>query len=358
MSHNKRFVLVTGGAGYIGCVLVPMLLSRGYRVRVFDKLVFGDEGLFDVADQIEIVQGDVCEFDEGVLDDIDKVIHLAGLSNDPTADFNPEANIMINVEGTRNVAEACVRRKVGRFAFASSCSIYYSLNPYEGMLNEDSEISPTAPYSLSKKLAEELLGEMASPDFCPSYLRKGTIFGASPRMRYDLVINAFTRDAWEKGRLTVFAGGEMWRPLLDIQDAAEAYINVLELPADVVCNKGFNVLHKNYRILELAHWTKHVLRDKKNIEVDVLYQDGVPPRSYQVSGTRFRETFGYIPPRGIAQAVLKLWQRFEQNKCTDFGNPEYYNIAWLKLLTSMQGRLEGMGPVFPQRQSNVVRAVA
>ncbi len=347
MSKNKRSILVTGGAGYIGSVLVPMMLKRGYRVRVLDKLIFGADGLAEVSDRIEVVQGDVCAFDDGVLDDIDKVIHLAALSNDPTADFNPEANMLINVEGTRNVAEACVRRKVKRLVFASSCSIYYSMNPYDGILTEASEINPTAAYSLSKKRAENLLREAASPDFCPVFLRKGTVFGASPRMRYDLVVNAFARDAWDKGRLTVYAGGEMWRPLLHIEDAAEAYINSLELPAEVVRGQAFNVLHKNYRILELAHWTKYVLRDKKAVEVDVLYQDGVLPRSYQVSGEKFREAYGYTPPRGIAQSVLSLWQRFEKGVAVDFGNPEYYNIAWLKMLIAMQGRLAGMGHVLP-----------
>ncbi len=347
MSRNKRFVLVTGGAGYIGCVLVPMLLARGYRVRVFDKLVFGDEGLAPVSDQIEIVQGDVCSFDEGVLDDIDKIVHLAALSNDPTADFDPEASIAINVEGTRRIAHAALRRGIERMILASSCSIYYSENPYEGMLDEDSAISPGAPYSLSKKLAEQLLSEMASPDFCPVFLRKGTVFGASPRMRYDLVVNAFARAAWERSRLTVFAGGEMWRPLLAIEDAAEAYINALELPADLVRGRAFNVLHKNYRILELAHWCKHVLRNRRPVEVDVMYDDGVPPRSYQVTGARFAETFGYRPPRGITQTMHALWERFEGGVATDFDNPLYYNITWLRLLMRMEKRLEALRPVLP-----------
>jgi nucleoside-diphosphate-sugar epimerase len=347
MSRNKRFVLVTGGAGYIGCVLVPMLLARGYRVRVFDKLVFGDEGLGPFADQIEVVQGDVCELDEGVLDDIDKVVHLAALSNDPTADFDPEASIAINVEGTRNVAHAAVRRGVERMVLASSCSIYYSDDPYEGMLHEDSEIRPVAPYSLSKKLAEQLLREMASPDFCPIFLRKGTVFGASPRMRYDLVVNAFARAAWERSRLTVYAGGEMWRPLLAIEDAAEAYINALELPPDLVRGRAFNVLHKNYRILELAHWCKYVLREQRAVEVDVMYEDGVPPRSYQVTGSRFAETFGYTPARGITETLRDLWGRFERGICTDFDNPLYYNITWLRLLMRMEKRLEALRPVLP-----------
>lgn len=354
MSVNGRTVLVTGGAGYVGTTLVPLLLQRGYRVRVYDKMVFGADGLSEVKDRIEIVQGDVCEFDSGVMDDVDKVIHLAALSNDPTAEFAPTANHLINVEGTRNVANACLQRKVPRFVFASSCSIYFSLNPYDGMLNEDSEINPTAPYSLSKKNSELLLTEMASPEFCPIFLRKGTLFGASPRMRYDLVVNAFTRDAWEKGRLTVHAGGEMWRPLCHIQDACEAYINALELPDELVRAKAFNVLHKNYRILELAHWIKYVLRDKKHIEVDVMYADGVPPRSYQVSGERFHNVFGYSPHRGIAESAMNLWQRMEQGVAVDFNNPEYYNIIWLKLLTSMQSKLDAMGTVLPNEQTGFI----
>jgi nucleoside-diphosphate-sugar epimerase len=358
MSKNHRFVLVTGGAGYIGCVLVPKLLARGYRVRVLDKLIFGDEGLEPVAGQIELVQGDVTDFDEGVLEDIDKVIHLAALSNDPTANFSPEANMAINVEGTRRVALAAVRRRVPRFVLASSCSIYYSLDPYEGMLNEDSAIHPTAPYSLSKKLAEELLLELRSPEFCPVFLRKGTIFGCSPRMRFDLVVNAFAKAAFSTGRLKVNSGGEMWRPLLDIEDAAEAYINALELPPEIVSGRGFNVLHKNYRILELAHWCKHVLRDKRSIEVDVAYDDGIPPRSYQVSGARFGEAFGYTPARGITGALHRMWQRFEQGLDTDFDNPTYYNLTWLKLLTTMQSRLDLMGPVLPRKSLEAIRAVA
>jgi nucleoside-diphosphate-sugar epimerase len=246
------------------------------------------------------------------------------------------------------VALACIERKVRRFLFASSCSVYFSLNPYDGMLTEDSEINPTAGYSLSKKNAEILLNEMASPDFCPTHLRKGTLFGASPRMRYDLVVNAFLKDAWDKGRLSVFAGGEMWRPLLDVRDACEAYINLLDLPENLIRGRAFNVLHKNYRVLELAHWIKYVLRDKKRIEVDVFYQDGVPPRSYQVSGENFRSAFGYNPGRGIAQAAMELWSQMERGQFVDFGNPQYYNITWLRMLTVMQERLAQMGQVLPR----------
>jgi len=346
MDKNNKRVLVSGGAGYIGCVLVPALLRRGYKVRVFDKLIFGANGLDAVRDQIELIQGDICQFDANVLEDIDSVIHLAGLSNDPSAEYNPEANIRINVEGTRNVAEACVAKGIERFVFASSCSLYYSHNSYEGLLDENSEANPTAPYSLSKKKGEELLRDLASSTFCPVFLRKGTVFGFSPRMRYDLVVNTFVKDAWAKGCLTVNGGGEMWRPLVSVDDVADAYIKALELPREKAQSKAFNVLHKNYRILELAHWIKHVLRSQKDIDVDVQYSDSVSLRSYQVSGDLFRENFGYAPSRGISKAVLHLWDNFQQGIVTDFDNPEHYNIRWLTLLDNMQGRLQAMGSVF------------
>ena len=349
---KKECVLVTGGAGYIGCVLVPALLGAGYQVRVFDKLVFGADPLQITLEKlhqkVEVVQGDVCSFDDSVLDDITSVIHLAGLSNDPTSEFNPQANLAINVGGTKNIANACVTKKVNRFIFASSCSIYYSLSPYTGMLTEESEVNPTAPYSLSKKLAEEYLCSLKSPDFSPTFLRKGTIFGWSPRMRYDLVVNAFLKDSWQKGRVTVLNGGEVWRPLLNINDACEAYIKTLQMPIEKVSGQAFNVLHKNYRILELAHWLKHLLHDRKNIEVDVQYNTNVPPRSYQVSGDKFQETFGFTPWVGIGPEMAKIWDNFILGVATDFENPRYYNIKWLTQLLEVGKILNQIGSLFPQ----------
>ena len=349
----KEHILVTGGAGYIGCVMIPKLLDMGYRVRVFDKLIFGAEALQDTLgrEQIEIIQGDVCDFDDSVLDDITGVVHLAGLSNDPTADFNPAANLAINVGGTKNVSNACVAKKVPKFIFASSCSIYYSLNPYTGMLDEDSEMSPTAPYSLSKKLAEEHLLSLESPDFCPVFLRKGTIFGWSPKMRYDLVVNVFTRDAWQKGRLTVHNGGAMWRPLLNINDACDAYISVLQADNKQVSGQAYNLLHKNYRILELAHWMKHILRERKQIEVDVQYKSSVAPRSYQVSGDKFKETFGYAPSTGVSSEVLKMWEKIEDGTNVPLDNIRYYNIGWLTQLVETEKILKQIGKIFPSEEN-------
>lgn len=339
-------ILVTGGAGYIGSLLVRELLDRGRKVRVFDKLYFGKEGLGDCLNRIELVQGDIRDFNEEILDGVKEVIHLAALSNDPCSEFNTGANMEINYRGTEKLALACKKKGIKRFVFASSCSVYYTLDPNDELKNEDTAISPTAPYSLSKYKAEQALLSMADRDFCPVILRKGTVFGASPRMRYDLVVNTFVRDAYNLCRLTVAAGGEMWRPLLDIRDAVEAYVLCLTAPEEKVRGRIFNVAHKNYRVLELAHWVKEVLRPRRNIEVDVRYFPPAKSRSYRVSFSRLTETLGFEARRGIAQAVNEMWENVEDGKCADFDNPKYYNIKWMCLLDEMESRLREIGRIF------------
>src|SRR5213596_4048501 len=236
-------ILVTGGAGYIGCVAVRQLLDKGEAVRVFDKLYFGDEGLAAVADKIDLVQGDLRTLDPAVLDGCNAVLHLAGLSNDPTAEFNPKANQDINTRGTEVLADACKRRGVKRFIFASTCSIY-DLGFYapDFLRDEDSEVRPRAAYAVSNYDAERILLKMADENFCPVILRQGTVYGWSPRMRYDLVVNTFVKDALSTGRITIHYGGEMWRPLVDIRDVARAYVAAIEAPEDAVRGQVFNII--------------------------------------------------------------------------------------------------------------------
>ncbi len=339
-------ILVTGGAGYIGSLLVRELVERGEKVRVFDKLYFGKDSLSEVLGRIELVQGDIREFKDSVLDGVESVVHLAALSNDPCAEYNTEANLEINYRGAENLALACKRKGIRRFVFASSCSIYYTLDPDDELKTEETPIAPTAPYSLSKRKAEEALLALADADFCPVILRKGTVFGYSPRMRYDLVVNTFTRDAFEGGRLTVAGGGEMWRPLLDIKDAVEAYLLALSAPEDKVRGRIYNVAHKNYRILELAHWVKEVLRPRRCIEVDVRYFPPVKLRSYRVSLGKIRDELGFEARRGIAHSVNEMWEIVESGKCNDFQNPHYYNIRWMCLLHEMEQRLKEIGRIF------------
>jgi len=339
-------ILVTGGAGYIGSVLVPELLNRGEKVRVFDKLYFGKESLNEVINRIELVQGDIREFDARVLDGVTGVIHLAALSNDPCSEYNPKANLEVNYQATEKLAKLCKQKGIKRFVYASSCSIYYTLDPHDDLKDEETPVDPTAPYSLSKFLSEKALKALADDNFCPVMLRKGTVFGQSPRMRYDLVVNAFVKDAFSKGRLTVNAGGEMWRPLLDIKDAVEAYIQCLKAHEDKVRGQVFNIVHKNYRVLELAHWTKEVLKAQKSIEVDVKYFPPTASRSYRVSFDKIKGAIGFEAKRGIAQAANEMWEEIASGSMCDLNDHKYYNIKWMCLLEEMQEKLGAIGRGF------------
>ncbi len=244
-------LLVTGGAGYIGSVLVRLLIERGHQVRVLDRLYWGRGPLAAVAERVEIVHGDVRHLPEGTLDGVDGVVHLAGLSNDPTAEYNPAANWEMNAIATEQLALACIRRGVRRFVLGSSCSIYDGL-PTDEVLDETAEVRPQGAYATSKRWAEQRLIELAGAGLTPVILRQGTVYGYSPRMRYDLVVNTFVKDALVHGRLFLHGGGWMWRPLVDVRDAAQTYLRVLEAPEAQVASQIFNVVHDNYQIRQLA----------------------------------------------------------------------------------------------------------
>lgn len=339
-------ILVTGGAGYIGCIAVRQLLDKGEAVRVYDKLYFGDEGLAEVRDTIELVQGDIRSFDPAVLDGCDAVLHLAGLSNDPTAEFNPKANEEINTHGTEVVATACKTAGIKRFINASTCSIY-DLGFYapDFLRDEESEVKPRAAYAVSNYEAERILLAMADDRFCPVILRQGTVYGWSPRMRYDLVVNTFMRDAIGKGSLTVHAGGEMWRPLVDVTDLCRVYIACVEAPDEKVHGKIFNVVGKNYRILELAHWVREALKPVKKVEIEVDYTT-YKTRSYRVSGERIQSVLGVKPLVGVKESVEQMLRQVEEYKQMDLYNPRYYNIEWMTLLSDMESTLKRIGGVF------------
>ncbi len=334
-------ILVTGGAGYIGCRLVPALLASGHTVRVVDKLQFGDEGLAPCRDRIDLVPGDVRQIGSEVLAGVDAVVHLAGLSNDPTAEFNPDANKSMNLDATVRLGKLAKRHGVRRFVFASSCSIYYTLTPDDELRGEDFPVDPQAPYSWSKRQAEIGLMDLADRDFCPVALRKGTVYGQSPRMRYDLVVNTFTRDAYAKRRLTLHAGGRMWRPMLHIDDAVAAYQAVLGADESLLGGQVFNVLSNNTSVLKLAHEVRRTLEGHKGIRLDLDIQQVGVSRSYRVDGRRFREVIGFEPRHQLNSAVDEMWDFLEGG--IDIENPIYYNIRWLELLCEMEHRLSAMG---------------
>ncbi len=336
-------ILVTGGAGYIGSVLVPMLLEKGYDVRVFDKLYFGKEPLKEVLDDIELVQGDIRSFEPAVLKGIDSVIHMASLSNDPTGFFNQNATLDINVNGSMKVAEACRRHGIRCFTFASSCSVY-GFNP-DVVVDEEGETSPQSDYAQSKLDFDNKLLEMAGDDFCPVSLRQATVFGFSPRMRWDLVVNAFVMHAFRGGALEVWFGGEALRPLVHIKDTAEAHIRCLEAEPQKIKGQIFNVVNNNYRILDLAQQVKKKLEEIGiDVNLDINY-DQIDPRSYRVDGSKITETLGFTPQITVEDGVKEIAEVLRTGRYRDFDNPIYYNVRWLKLLLDMETRLGNMGQV-------------
>lgn len=341
-------ILVVGGAGYVGSVLTEELVGRGYAVRVLDRLYFGEGGLRGVRDRVELIVADMRAVSPAVLDDVEAVVNVGGLSNDPTAEYNPRANHEMNTVATVKLAEFCKIRGVRRYVFASSCSIYdRGVSADADVLqDEDSAVAPRAAYSGSKYQAERGLLELADATFCPVMLRKGTVYGFSPRMRYDLVVNTFVRDALTRGTLTLHYGGEMWRPLVDVRDAARGYVALLEAEEDRVRGQIFNLASRNVRISELALRVREAL-SQLNVRVDIRPDYGYQGvRSYRASSEKIQRVLGVSPKVTIEEAVVDMVERIRREGYTDFENPKYYNIRWMQLLEEAHRVIGVTGSVF------------
>jgi nucleoside-diphosphate-sugar epimerase len=257
--HAKK-ILLTGGAGYIGIVLLEKLLAKGYKVRVLDNFLFGKKPIIPYLKRIEVVNKDIRNVNKKDLEGIDAVIHLAGLSNDPMADFDPKANFEINTEGTIKLAKLANEMGIKRFTFASSASIYNrGILKRTRIQSEDGIVKPKAAYSVSKYRAEKELMNMADSNFAPIIFRQGTVYGFSPRMRYDLVVNTMVKTALYEGKIYVFCGGVQWRPLIDVEDVAVAHLKSLEIPEKKLKGDIVNLFYENYKILDVARMVKKVV---------------------------------------------------------------------------------------------------
>jgi len=333
-----RLVLVTGGAGYIGSVLAGRLLARGYRVRILDRLYWGRGPLAEVIDRVEVIEADVRDMPATALDGVDAVIHLAGLSNDPTAEYDPAANWQMNAVATETLGRNCLERDVERIVFASSCSLYDGMPP--GMHDETAPIQPRGAYATSKRYGEEALISMVGDGLCPVMLRNGTVYGYSPRMRFDLVVNTFVKDALLRGQLSLHGGGWMWRPLVDVQDVSDAMIAAMEAPADLVRGEIFNVLHSNYQIRELAML---VAGSVQLLGRSVTLKEEPAPRltrDYECSNTKLASRLGFQPSRSVVEAIEGILNAIDVEDRTMLTDPRFYNIRWLELLSEMTPQID------------------
>ena len=346
---SMQKILVVGGAGYVGSVLVRELLEKGYAVKVFDRLYFGKTGIRDVEDRIELVVGDMRRIEDSVLDDVQAVINIGGLSNDPTAEYNPKANYEMNTVASTKLAEICKAKGIKRHIFGSSCSVYYvktGIEKEDVLLDENADINPKAAYSSSKYHAEKALLSMADEDFCPVILRKGTIYGFSTRMRYDLVVNTFIRFALGYGYIELHYGGEMWRPLIEVRDVARAYIACLETEEEKVQGQVFNLALRNFRISELALQVRETLREM-GIDIDIRSDYGYRgTRNYRVSSEKIEKNLGFKPSISIRESVQHMIESIKKFGYTDFDNPRYYNIQWMKLIEEAGEIVSLTGSIF------------
>lgn len=341
-------VLVTGGAGYLGAVLVRQLLDRCHSVTVLDRFFFGREPLAGL--DCKLISGDVRAWQDEWLDGIDAVAHLAGLSNDPTAEYRPDANHEMNVVATESLVKACVRRGIQRFTFASSASIYDREDGKPGEIyDESSPVQPRGAYSKSKYEAERIIMQHVSDAFFPTILRQGTVYGDSPRMRFDLVVNAFVKDAIARGKLTVHNMGKMYRPLVSVKYAANAHIAALTDNTPLRCGI-FNVVEENVKIRDLAALVTGLCQCAFPFtsQIDLSPEGPRIVRNYQISGKKLRSNIGWIAGKSIGASVEEMlgkWTDFSAQGLEKLVDPRHYNIRWMTLLEQMhreQGRFESI----------------
>ena len=303
-------ILVTGGAGYIGSVLVRRLLRAGHNVTVLDRFFFGTGPLAGVAKnpRLKTVRGDTRWFDGSILAKTDAVLDLAALSNDPSGELDPEKTMEINYRGRARVARLAKKHGVKRYVLASSCSIY---GFREGILDEESPVNPLTTYAKANRMAEEAALKLAGPKFCPVALRFATVFGLSPRMRFDLAVNAMVLGLSGGGKLKIMRDGRQWRPFIHVSDAAAAYLSVLSAPADETSGQIFNAGSddNNWQVLPLA---KEVAKAAGAPLRKEWYGDP-DKRSYRISFAKIRR-LGYSAQLGVGHGAAEIAKALASGK--------------------------------------------
>jgi nucleoside-diphosphate-sugar epimerase len=327
-------ILVTGHRGYIGTVMVPMLVKAGHEVTGLDtdfyaRCTFGENfngGPFMKKDIRDVEPADLAGFDA--------IIHLAALSNDPLGNLNPELTYDINWRGTVHLAKIAKKVSVQRFLFSSSCSNYGAAG--DDMLNEEAELNPVTPYGISKVRAEQDLRTLADDSFSPTYLRSATAYGVSPRLRFDIVLNNLTAWAYTTGKIFLKSDGTPWRPIVHIEDISRAFVAVLQAPREIVHNQAFNVgkLGENYRIREIAEIVRETV---PNCAIEYASDAGPDKRCYCVDCSKINRALPEFQPEWTARkGAEQLYNAYQQIGVTldEFEGPKYKRIDHIKMLLS------------------------
>jgi nucleoside-diphosphate-sugar epimerase len=320
-------LLVTGGAGYIGSVLVRQLLRSGKRVRVLDDLTAGGDALIELMAEpgFEFVRGDVRDADAvgRALEDCTAVVHLAAVVGDPACSQQPELARSVNLEGTFLVNRIAIERGCERFVFASTCSNYGKSADPEVLLDENAKLAPVSLYAETKVAVERhLLGLPRSTTCKPTCLRFSTVYGVSPRMRFDLTVNEFARDVALGCPLTIF-GEQFWRPYCHVADLARSVGAVLDAPADRVAFEVFNVGDSS------ENYTKRMLVDELQRQVPDLVVKYVPktedPRDYRVAFGKIKDRIGFAITRRVPDGIREVLRLVRSGLVADPGDKRFRN---------------------------------
>jgi nucleoside-diphosphate-sugar epimerase len=330
---NMKRILVTGGAGYKGCVLVPKLLNAGYSVIVYDLMLFGSKGL-SRHPNLDLVEADVRDTERyaEAVRGCDSVIHMACISNDPSFELDPQLSKSINYDCFEPLVLASKAAGVGRFVYVSSSSVYGVSDSPD--VTEEHPLVPLTDYNKYKGMCEPLLLRHASSTFVPVIMRPATVCGYSPRMRFDLTVNILTNHAVNRGLITVF-GGTQSRPNIHIDDVTDLYVKMLEYPDELIASEIFNAGYENHTVAQLAEMVKSVVErqfpEKAPIPIKTTATDD--NRSYHVSSKKIAAKLGYRPERTIEDAVRDLCCAFKSGKFQDsLTNEEYVNVKVVKKL--------------------------
>ena len=314
-------ILVAGGAGYIGSYLIPVLLERGYSIDVVDLMWFGNH----LPENVSVAKKDLFKCEKEDLKPYDQVIFLAGLSNDPMAEFNPSMNFIFNAALPSYMAFVAKKAGVKRFIYASSCSVYgYTINE---LYDENSPVTCGYPYGISKLQGERGVLQLQDNNFSVIALRKGTVCGYSPRMRLDLIVNTMFKSAINEKKITV-NNPSIWRPILDIRDAATAYLRAIQ--ADYSLSGVFNVASGNYTVGQVGDLVKFELERLVDDKIEVVIRNIEDYRNYKVTIEKARTYLGFQPRHTIEEIVEHLYKH--KADFEDFDNDEFYNIRVFKKL--------------------------
>ena len=327
MTNQKIFV--TGGAGYIGAVLVPELLKDGHHVTVFDAFLYGTDPSTDpiVHERCERIRGDIRDFAavDAALDrgGFDAVIHLAAISNDPSSELDHEVTETVNLRAVDHLMRVAKKFGVRRFLYASSASVYGIKEDED--VTEELSLDPITIYAKCKAEGERILNSLIDDSFVGVSVRSATVCGYSPRLRLDLTINLLTDQALTDRRIRVFGGAQM-RPNVHIRDLTAFYRMLLTAPADKISGRAFNVCRKNASVMALAE----MIRDELDASLPIDTVPSDDPRSYHLSADRARRELGFEPQHDLVTAVRELREAYRSGQVSDSRSSIYRNVAWMK----------------------------